>query len=81
MNNRRFFLGVLVCAAAFIYLVGVFLTATFNIGLWSPGQRLFAVIVYLFIVWGAVQALVEPSKNSGSKQKEKVETEDKVEAV
>lgn len=80
MKKQQFLLSILVGAAAFIYLVGAFLTATFNIALWSAGQRLFAVLVYLFIAGGTFNSLTVPSENSNSKPEKEIE-EEKAEAV
>ena len=70
MNNRKFFFGILIGAAVFIYLIGAFLIASFNIALWKDGHRFFAVVVYLFLVWGSLKALAEPTKKEESKQRE-----------
>lgn len=75
MKKQQFLLSILVGAAAFIYLVGAFLTATFNITLWSAGQRLFAVLVYLFIAGGALNSLIVPSKGPNFEQEEIIEKE------
>jgi hypothetical protein len=74
MNNRKFFFGILIGAAVFVYLIGAFLIASFNIALWKDEQRFFAVVIYLFLVWGSLKALAEPTKNEESKQK-KLETD------
>lgn len=70
MNNRKLFFGILIGAAVFVYLIGAFLIASFNIALWKDGHRFFAVVVYLFLVWSSLKALAEPTKNEESKQRE-----------
>lgn len=65
MRNRRFFFGTLIGSAFFIYLLGSFLLASFDIGLWMPIHRFVAVAVYLFLVFSFLRALApedEPSK-------------------
>jgi len=68
MNNRKFFFGVLIGAAVFVYLIGAFLIASFDIALWKDGHRFFAVVVYLFLVWISLKALADPAKNEEPKQ-------------
>lgn len=70
MSNRKFFFAILIGAAVFVYLIGSFLIASFNITLWKDGHRFFAVVVYLFLVWSSLKALAEPTKNEPSQQKE-----------
>jgi len=74
MNNRRLFFGILIGTAVFVYLIGSFLIASFNIALWEDGHRFFAVVIYLFLVWAGLKALVEPAKEGEPKQKKELET-------
>lgn len=70
MNDRKFFLSVLVGSALFVYLIGSFLVASFDITVWKDAQRNFAVLVYLFFVWGAIKAVTQPEKNQSSTKKQ-----------
>ncbi|KAB7725508.1 hypothetical protein F5984_26070 [Rudanella paleaurantiibacter] len=70
MSNRKFFFGILIGAAVFVYLIGAFLIASFNIAMWKDGHRFFAVVIYLFLVWSSLKALAEPTKKEEPKQRE-----------
>lgn len=67
MDNRKFFFGILVGTAIFVYLIGSFLIATFDITMWKDGDRFLVVVFYLILVGSAFTALTEPDK---SKQKD-----------
>jgi len=81
MKKQRFLLSILVGSAAFIYLIGAFLIATFNIALWSAGQRIFAVFVYLFIAGSALKSITEPDKGSNPIQEDEIEAKEKEDAI
>ncbi|GAA4464918.1 hypothetical protein GCM10023189_44840 [Nibrella saemangeumensis] len=70
MDNRKFFFGVLIGTAIFVYLIGSFLIATFDITMWKDGDRFLIVVFYLILVSSALKALTEQSKPDKSRQKD-----------
>lgn len=81
MKKQRFLLSILVGSAAFVYLIGAFLIATFNITLWSAGQRTFAIFIYLFIAGGALKSITESLSGSNPRQEDEIEGKEKEEAI
>lgn len=75
MSNLKLFIGFLMGAAVFIYLVSSFLIASFNIALWHDGHRFFAVVIYLILVWALVQAFAEPTERPQSKREDVLKQE------
>lgn len=79
MENRKLLLRVFAGSAVFVYLIGSFLIASFNIALWQDSHRFFAVVIYLLIVWGAIKALAGPTQQSDSEQISRAELQEKAE--
>ena len=75
MDNLKAFLGFLVGTAVFVYLIGSFLIASFDISVWKDGDRFITVVIYLLLVWASIKAFTESQKPKSKSKKEEAQTE------